>query len=246
VKPPKPVERLLRDDRARNGVAIVAGLCTIALFLQSTLSARASGGKHHNMVVAFLLLWWPDLAVVPVLVFIVLYIWSEVMRSIPVIVEDHRLISITAHGGHSSTVQPDEPVRLTSHEEHFAVLVQGRIRGPELRDLLRHFRIPSSNPGHVTGIPIQIIVSERSTKFSSRWWPQNAGEFRVDGTYEAPAFLGGTGPDSAKDGSIFELRLLILRRGVACLGPSDVLRSLDELPKHVFLSEPQVVQALRQ
>lgn len=245
MKPPKPVERLLRDDRARNGVAIVAGLCTVAVFLQSTIARATSAGVHHGTVVGFLLRWWPPLAVVPVMIFMLFYIFSEVMRRAPVVVEDNRFISVSADGN-SSTIRPDELVPLMSSEEHFFIVLQGRIRGPELKDMLQYFGITATNPGHVTGIPIQLIVSEHSTRFRDRWWPQNPGEFRVDGSYEAPAFLGGKGADSAKDKSIFEFRLIILTKGVACIRPEDVLRSLDEIPKHVFLSELLVVQTLRQ
>jgi hypothetical protein len=237
MKIPRVADRLMSNERARNGIAIIAGLSTVALFLKSAYAVPTGSGGP----IGFLARYWPHVTIVPLLLFWLLYIWSEVIRRSGVDVKDHRFVSLTTPVDTVVDVRPDVYVRVTSGDEHFMVVVSGRIRGPELTGILERFRLSQGSP-NPTPIPLQLIVCETTRQFA-RWWPQDPGEFNTDGTYVAPAYLGGKGIDSARDDEVFQLRLLILDRSDRCL--TEALESLDETPRHLFLSAPLTVQVRR-
>lgn len=233
--------RLVRDSRVRNVVAFLAAVASLVGFVGARLEAHLSGEGGQS----FLLRWWAEIVFIPAAIIVLAYLLAVVRTRFPLAVSYHRFLTVSVPDEESVPVDHTMLVRIASRAEHFRIDVTGEIYGPDLHEVMKRFNAEVHEAGVDVEVPVQMLVTEITSGARDLWWPQDRGEFRSDGTYSSPAYLGGTGPNSAFDGQIFELRVLIPGTWNGWLKHHDQKRALDDLPKHAFLSEALFVQTKR-
>lgn len=236
----KAFARLAQDAKMRNMAALAVTVSSAAAFA----FARVQAHLTRQPDVPFMVRWGPDLFFLPAVVIVIVYVFSALRRPPPLIIVRQRFLAIFTSRTHQLPID-EANVSIVSHDEVFVVTVTGQIRGPELKRLMKHFGTQYDQAGTPTKIPIQMLVSELTRTQGDFWWPHRLGVFNSDGSYEITGLLGSTGEYSARDGDLFELRLLIVPKPQFSLSGGDQFESLDELPPYTFLSGPLVVRTKR-
>jgi len=154
-------------------------------------------------------------------------------------IRHHALREITTADGQSVEADGRTQVDVASTREHFEIVVQGQIFGPELKQLKDHF-------GSLNEVRVYILVAEESRpRTRGLCWLQKEefGSLDARGTYVSRAYLGGTGRDKADNGDLFSIRVYIPDRSIQFADPTAY--ALDQLPKAVFVSEPLYIKTHR-
>jgi len=239
MRTPGQLQRLARDAKIRNLAALIVTLSSAVAFVFTRIDSHVGGSKR-----AFLLEWGPEMFFVPGVLIVGAYAIAA-FRSPPVITIDRqRFLAIRAPGSHPVAID-QAGVSIESIEEMFPVYLTGQIRGPECIQLMEYFGLEFDRSGLATNVPVQLLVSELTRTDGGFWWTQAPGLFKSNGAYEVLGFLGSDGQYSAKDGDLFELRILIGTKRGGCLKNGLQMESLDQLPPHTFLSNPLVVRTKR-
>lgn len=236
----KSFYRLAQDAKIRNKAALAVTLSSAAAFVFTRIDAHLTPQSN----VPFLVRWGPDLFFLPAVLIVIGYAVSALRRPPPLTIVRQRFLTISTPEDDPFSID-EANVSIASHDEVFDVTVTGQIRGPELKRLMRYFDAEYDPVPTRTTIPIQMLVSELTRTQGGFWWPHPAGAFYSDGSYKITGLLGSTGEYSARDGDLFELRLLIALKPQYSLSGGDQLESLDELPPYTFLSGPLVVRTKR-
>jgi hypothetical protein len=236
----KTFARLAQDAKMRNMAALVVTVSSAVAFAFTRIEAHLT----RQPKIPFIVRWGPDLFFLPAVLIVIAYVVSALRRPPPLIIIRQRFLTIFT--SRTDQLSIDEAnISIESHDEVFSVTVTGQIRGPELKRLMRYFDTKYDQASTPTGIPIQMLVSELTRTQGDFWWPQPIGTFNSDGSYTISGLLGSTGEYSARDGDLFELRLLIALKPQHFLSRGDQFESLDELPPYTFLSSPLVVRTKR-
>jgi hypothetical protein len=241
MKRPSAIVRLVQDTGVRNSMALVVTVCSGVAYIFARIAAHLSNQPTR---LPFILEWGPDLFFISLAVIVTVYGITVIRRPPPVSIMRQRFLFIRTPTGHP--IQIDEAdVSIMSSGEMFLISLGGQIRGPDRKKVMDYFGISFDRSGTSTEMPAQLLVSELTRTDGNFWWPQPQASFRSDGSYEAFGFLGGTGQYSPDDGDLFEVRLLISTKRGGLLGEGDQMDSLDELPPHIFLSNPLIVRTKR-
>lgn len=236
----KTFARLAQDAKMRNMAALAVTVSSAAAFSFARIEAHLT----RQPDVPFMVRWGPDLFFLPAVLIVIVYVVSALRRPPPLIIIRQRFLTIFTSKTNQFSID-EANISIESHDEVFFVTVTGQIRGPELKRLMKYYGTKYDQAGKPTEIPIQMLVSELTRTQGDFWWPQPVGIFNSDGSYEITGFLGSTGEYSARDGDLFELRLLIALKPQYSLSGGDQFESLDELPPYTFLSGPLVVRTKR-
>jgi hypothetical protein len=225
----------------------LAGLATLAGILAFIAVRRPpEPSPNDSTVLGFLSYWWPEILFYLSMAVVLCFLAFSYFRPKPIVVQRHRFTFLRVPGQSPVYPQGSSRVMVSSGEEHFAVQVVGKIFGPELRDVLSHYRRKTRGAGSPPPNPVYVLVSELTrSQEKPLWWPQNRGILAEDGTYEINCFLGGTGIDSAEDGEVFELRTYLPLDPAVAFPPFSCFDSITQLPKSLFLSESLYVTSQR-
>ncbi|QIF01162.1 hypothetical protein [Roseimicrobium sp. ORNL1] len=131
-------------------------------------------------------------------------------------------------------------IPLITDADHVQVTVHGAIVGPELRALRNRYGS--------TQICVYVLVSQPELKVQSDLiWLQSAERGVLDsaGKYEAKAYLGGKGIDSARNDDRFDLYLYIPKDQGLNFESENIFSGMQSLPPSLFLSDVLKVKIVR-
>ncbi|GEM_PF-4190413 len=178
-------------------------------------------------------------------VFVLALPYIAFIAAIGVFIYQHHQIHIRHHIFKliqaQAPIDLQQPVEVSCTNEHFRIKVSGAVFGPDLRQLKNRYH----------GVPVKVYaVVEEETSFANKRglvWVQDSGVGTLDkaGDYTVEAFLGGKGPDAAKEGQVFLVRAYIPKDQSIDFSKGASFDPDYPLPDAVFLSEPIYIKCHR-